>query len=222
MFVYGILSDKSPKHPMSNKFNNQYRIPSARLSLWDYGAAAAYFITICTKDRQHFFGDIQQGVMHLSPLVIIAQQEWENTFTVRTDMALTMSAFVVMPNHFHAIVIIGDNAYNGGGGNMDRTPRKNAMPRRDAMHCVSTNANTKNDTAKNAFAPQSKNLASIVRGFKSAVTTQARKMGDINFNWQPRYHDHIIRDAQSFHNIEQYIIDNPKKWAADMFIQGYQ
>ncbi|MFC4231519.1 hypothetical protein ACFOW1_06445 [Parasediminibacterium paludis] len=166
---------------MSNKFNNQYRIPSSRLAHWDYGAAAAYFITICTKDRQHFFGDIQQGVMHLSPLVIIAQQEWENTFTVRTDMALTMSAFVVMPNHFHAIVIIGDNAYNGGGGNMDRTPRKNAIPRknvtprRDAVHRVSTNANTKNDTAKNAFAPQSKNLVSIVRRFKSAVTTQARK-----------------------------------------------
>lgn len=129
-------------------------------------------------------------------------------------MALTMGAFVVMPNHFHAIVTIGDNAYNGGC-NTDETPR------RDAMHCVSTNTNTNNDIntngMANAFAPQSKNLASIVRGFKSAVTTQARKMGDTNFNWQPRYHDHIIRDAQSFHNIEQYIINNPAKWDADMF-----
>lgn len=171
---------------MSDKFNNQYRIASARLPHWDYGAAAAYFITICTKHRQHFFGDIQQGLMHLSALGVIAQQEWEKTFALRTDMALTMGAFVVMPNHFHAIVIIGDNAYNGG--------------------------NTANE-----FAPQSKNLASIVRGFKSAVTTQTRKMGDTHFNWQPRYHDHIIRDAQSFHNIEQYIINNPAKWNADMF-----
>lgn len=199
---------------MSDKFKNQYRIASARLQHWDYGATAAYFITICTKNRQYFFGDIQQGVMHLSALGVIAQLEWEKTFAIRADMVLTMGAFMVMPNHFHAIVMIGDNAYNGGGGNG-----------RDAMHCVSMDTPTTNDTdamhgvstAKNSFAPQSKNLASIIRGFKSAVTTQARKMGDTNFNWQSRYHDHIIRDAQSFHNIEQYIINNPAKWDADMF-----
>ncbi len=40
------------------KFQNKYRIPSARLQLWNYGSNAAYFITICTQNRAHFFGDI--------------------------------------------------------------------------------------------------------------------------------------------------------------------
>ena len=196
-----------------DKFNNKYRIPSARLQYWDYAAMGAYFITICTKHKIHFFGNITNGAMQLTPLGSIVQQEWLKTFELRTDMALTMGAFVVMPNHFHAIVIIGANAYNtGDGGGWDATRCRDAMRGNstktgdtDAMHGVS------------AFAPQSKNLASLVRRFKSAVTTHARKMGDSDFNWQPRYHDHIIRDTASFDTIQQYIVNNPAKWDADTF-----
>lgn len=43
---------------MGNKFKNKYRIPSARLQNWDYASEGAYFITICTKDRVHYFGEI--------------------------------------------------------------------------------------------------------------------------------------------------------------------
>ena len=41
-----------------DKFKNKYRIASARLQSWDYGDDGAYFITICTKNREHFFGEI--------------------------------------------------------------------------------------------------------------------------------------------------------------------
>ena len=54
---------------MTEKFQNKYRIASARAQWWDYGNNAAYFITICTHDRQHFFGKIMNGEMQLSPLV---------------------------------------------------------------------------------------------------------------------------------------------------------
>src|SRR5690606_42106974 len=58
--------------------------------------------------------------------------------------------------------------------------------------------------SKNKFGPQSKNLGSIIRGFKSSVTTDARKI-DADFAWHPRFYDHIIRDYTSFINITNYI-----------------
>jgi REP element-mobilizing transposase RayT len=67
---------------------------------------------------------------------------------------------------------------------------------------------------KNQFGPQRKNLASIVRGFKSAVTTFARK-NDIEFGWQPNYYEHIIRNENEYYRIKNYIKNNPKKWAED-------
>jgi putative transposase len=40
---------------MEEKYQGKYRIPSARLQNWDYGSDGAYFITICAKNRVHFF-----------------------------------------------------------------------------------------------------------------------------------------------------------------------
>jgi hypothetical protein len=82
---------------------------------------------------------------------------------------------------------------------------------RDAMHCVSIDTEYKNQ-----FAPQSKNLSSIIRGYKSAVTIYARK-NNIDFNWQPRFHDHIIRTMDDYYKISNYIINNPAKWIEDKF-----
>ncbi|MCZ8217063.1 MAG: hypothetical protein O9262_12525, partial [Cyclobacteriaceae bacterium] len=85
---------------------------------------------------------------------------------------------------------------------------------RYAMHRVSTI--TKN---KNKFGPQSKNLASILRGYKSAVTTYARK-NNIEFDWQSLFYDHIIRSAEAYHRISNYIKSNPAKWVEDRFFLG--
>ncbi len=182
----------------TGKFKNKYRIASTRLQNWDYGWAGAYFITVCTKNRKNYFGDIKNGIMQLSNIGVIVRNEWEKTFAIRPDMNLQMGEFVVMPNHFHAIVIIGENQYN--------------TIRRDAMHCVSTTGTNK----KNKFGVQSKNLASVIRGFKIGVTTTARKINP-DFAWQPRFYDHIIRDEKSFDNIINYIINNPDKWANDKY-----
>ncbi|MGC8803495.1 MAG: transposase [Bacteroidales bacterium] len=188
------------------KYKNKYRISSARAQWWDYRNAAAYFITICTQHREHFFGKIINGQMELSEIGKIVESEWLKTFGLRTDMNLIMGAFVVMPNHFHAIVGIGDNEYN--------TPRRG----RDAMHGVST---TVPIVPQNHFGPQSKNLASIVRGFKSSVTVAARKINPA-FAWQSRFHDHIIRNHESFQRITQYILNNPTNWQKDNFFNTKQ
>jgi len=117
-------------------------------------------------------------------------------------MNLQMDEFVIMPNHFHAIIIIGENIYNTS---ID-------TQRRDAMHCVSTG------DYKNKFGPQSKNLASVIRGFKIGVTKNARKI-HADFAWQSRYHDHIIRNDESLYRIRDYIKNNPSIWSEDKFYE---
>lgn len=184
------------------KFNNKYRIPSARWADWDYGAEGAYFITICTAQREHYFGNIENGVMHYSELGEIAVKEWKKSTALRPDMELDMDCFQVMPNHIHGIVVIGVDCRDG-------VDCKDAMHCRDAMHGVSTGEN-----CISTFGPQRKNLASIVRGFKSAVTMQARKL-NLPFDWQARYHDRVIRDDDEFRRITAYIEQNPQNWEKD-------
>ena len=192
---------------MANLFQNKYRIPSVRLQSWDYANAGMYFITICTKNRECYFGEIVDcrdaihGVSAVQPTLRpteigkIAYDEWFKTPQLRPDMNIELGEFVVMPNHVHGIICIGDNEYN----------------RRDAMHGVSTTREYKNQ-----FAPQSKNLSSIIRGYKSAITTYARKH-NIEFDWQSRFHDHIIRSQDDYVKISNYIINNPAKWMQDKF-----
>ena len=179
---------------MSKKIRPASRM-SYRLRHWDYASNAPYFITICTENRKHFFGEISDGKMQLSDIGRIVENEWIKTPNIRPEMQLKLGEFVVMPNHFHAILIIA----------------------RDATPGVPTS------TYKNKFGPQSNNLASIIRGFKSAVTTQVKKSyscGDAmpcvpSFKWQSGFHDHIIRDAESFARIEKYIMNNPANWDGD-------
>ena len=68
----------------------------------------------------------------------------------------------------------------------------------------------------------SNTIGAIVRGYKSAVTKQINILGSGNYNqsstvWQRNYHDHIIRNEQSYQHISNYIINNPAKWDVDTF-----
>jgi REP element-mobilizing transposase RayT len=203
---------------MAEFFQNKYRIASARLQSWNYANEGIYFITICTKNRQCYFGEIvmdrrdaMHGVSTLNPTEIgkIARDEWFKTPELRPDMNLELGEFVVMPNHIHGIILIGKNEYN----------RCDDRICRDAMHGVSTiTTNTNQTEYQNQFAPQSKNIASIIRGYKSAVTTYARK-NIIEFDWQARFHDHIIRSRDEYERISNYIASNPAKWMEDKFYQ---
>ena len=216
-----------------NKFQNKYRIPSARWREWNYGDEGAYFITICTKQRDHYFGEIENGQMQLSEIGKTAQNEWLNSMDIRPDMNLDMECFVVMPNHIHGIVVIGKNEYNSVRDDgdyckdaMHGVSMENNDTISDAMHGVSTDNETETNIIElfqkietipsaNHFGPQSKNLASIMRGFKSAVTTTAREL-NISFGWQTRFHDHVIRDDDEFRRIAFYIEQNPMNWEKDI------
>ena len=190
-----------------DKFRGKYRIASARLQSWDYGSNGMYFITICTGDRNHFFGEVVQGKMILSHVGIIADVLWYEIKNHAKNIEL--GEFVVMPNHVHGILIL-DNPNDSG---------------RDKACLVSTTNNTTNTTnkinrnsiGKNRFQNQGKNtISSIVGGYKSAVTKHARRLG-FDFYWQSRFHDHIIRDEKSYLRITEYVINNPRNWRDDCF-----
>ncbi len=179
------------------KYKNKYRIESTRLPYWDYGWNAAYFITICTKNRAPFFGHIAGGQMQLSAMGHIANSCWyeiPNHFPF-----VELGAHIIMPNHVHGIVMI--NKSDDGSSNDHDDPSMPPPP------------------PKNKFEPQSKNLASIVRGFKIGVTKNARQINP-DFAWQPLYWDHIVRNKKEFDRISQYIHNNPKKWEADKLNGG--
>ncbi len=85
-------------------FKNKYRIESARLQTWDYANEGSYFINICTKDRYHYFGEIVEGKMQLSPAGILAEVFWYEIKNHAKNIGL--GEFVIMPNHIHGILIL--------------------------------------------------------------------------------------------------------------------
>jgi REP element-mobilizing transposase RayT len=223
------------------KYRNKYRIPSARASWWDYRWNALYFVTICTKNKEHFFGNVINGGMQLSEIGEIAKIEWLKTFEMRLDMNLFMGEYVIMPNHFHAIIGIGENQYN----DVSKTQypavetqcfasdsetqsfvsdsETQCFASDSETQCIVSDSETQcivslqgETTPHNRFGPQSKNLASIIRGFKIGVTKQSRLI-NADFAWQTRYHDHIIRNQQSYIYIADYIKNNSGKWEEDKF-----
>ncbi len=86
-------------------YKNNYQRKTTRLRCWDYTSPGWYFVTICTRDRQPFFGRIANGVMHLSPIGKIADQCWRE-IPNHTAGYVSLDAYVVMPDHVHGIIVI--------------------------------------------------------------------------------------------------------------------
>jgi putative transposase len=189
------------------KYRNKYRIETARLRNYDYSANGAYFVTICTKDKHNYFGEITNSKMVLSKIGNVARNELIKTPKIRDDVVLDQ--FVVMPNHVHAIIIIDNNLTHKPI--MIETRGVASLPEPNDEYPTATGF-----WQPNKFGPQSRNLPSIIRGYKSAVTTYAVKNG-INFAWQTRYHDHVIRNEKEMIRIQEYIYNNVRNWGRDCF-----
>ena len=190
-------------------FKGKYRISSARLQCWDYGANGAYFVTICTKDKYNFFGEIVDQKMILSRVGILADVLW---YEIRNHAQhITLGDFVVMPNHIHGILILDKPDINNSNDDIgDRVNKTNNQTHDDHQ-----------TIGQKRFQNQGKNtLSSMVGGYKSAVTKHCNRLG-LEFAWQPRFYDHIIRDHSSFLKISEYIRNNPIKWEDDRFYNDY-
>jgi putative transposase len=200
-----------------DKFRNKYRIPSARLQNWDYGSNGAYFITICTKNRVHYFGEIVDGEMKLNDMGKLAEQYW---LSIPQQFSFVeLGNFVVMPNHTHGILIIdkNDNETNSNANvdtdvdvdaNVDIKTRLIAS-RPSQPEKTGGFAGNKNPMLHN-------NISRIIRWYKGRCAFEIRKI-HAGFEWLPRFHDHIIRHAESFETIQNYIVNNPINWKEDKF-----
>ncbi len=213
---------------MPDKFKNKYRISSARLQNWDYGQNASYFITICTKKMEHLFGEIIksdfEAEMQLNEIGKLAEKYWVEIPTHFSFIEL--GNFVVMPNHFHGILIIykhepiiTDGITNGVAD----------VEKRQCLFSTNANANTNTNTNQPNVAGTKKTIgqmrfqnqgkstvSSIVGAYKSVVSKYAHLI-DKGFAWQSSFHDHIIRDTESFNRIQNYIANNPVNWKEDKF-----
>ena len=177
-----------------DKFKNKYKIKSTRLQNWDYGNNGYYFVTICTKNKNKYFGEIENREMILNDIGKIAEKYWLE-IPKHFDFVL-LDEFVIMPNHIHGIIIINKNDIFS------------------SLHKTQDIASLLRSNKKNKFGVQSKNLASIIRGFKIGVTKYANQ-NSIPFRWQPRFYDRIIRVEIELSNIREYIAFNPVKWQKD-------
>lgn len=214
------------------KYKDKYRIPSARAAWHDYDGGS-YFITICTKYREHGFGEIEDGKMILSEIGAHTQKCIQE-ITQHNPYA-EIPLHVIMPNHLHLIVVI----------DYDKTPHD-----KRTVDVVTTPVETFQETSQNktgtkeTFQETSHNetmaketfqetslqrktpieratemqswLSVVIRQFKQSITRYSHE-NNIDFAWQTRFHDHIIRDNDEMNGIANYIKNNVANWKQDKF-----
>ena len=178
---------------------------SIRLRNHDYSQPGAYFVTICTYQKQSWFGEIKNGQIYLNQLGKIVADEWLKTCKIRPNFKL--DEWVIMPNHFHGIVIIND--YSGDDQSLGARDAPLDLGARDAPLDLG---------ARDAPLQQKPNsLSSCIAGFKSAVTKRInllRQNTDTPI-WQRNYYESILRDEKYLAVVREYIINNPKNWPND-------
>jgi len=178
------------------KYNpEEHHRKSIRLKEYDYSEPNWYYVTICTFDRKNLFGKIKNSKMVLSSYGKIVSEEWLRTKELRKNIDL--DDYVIMPNHFHGILII---------------------ERRDTARCVPTKVNDNRKFGE----MQPGSLSVIVRSFKSAVTKRIDEIRKNNKGliWQKGCYEHIIRNETDLFNIRKYIELNPLQWEIDQYYQN--
>jgi putative transposase len=209
-----------------DKYLNKYRIPSARLQNWDYGTNGAYFITICTQNRVHYFGNIVQAQLIPSEMGEIAEKNW---FMIPQYFPyVELGNFVVMPNHVHGILIINKPAetrFIASQQNHPIAPQQTPTTSSEntplearsiaPLQIPSTTPEKKPGGCTGNHNPMlHDNISRIIRWYKGRCAFDIRKI-HTSFKWQSRFHDHIIRDTIAFENIQNYIANNPLNWEKD-------
>lgn len=222
---------------MNKKFQNKYRIPSNRLKNWDYRKNGAYFITICTGNREHFFGEIvseNENKIQLNEIGKLANEFWAKI--PEHFPFIELGNFVVMPNHVHGILIMnktnvdvetlqcnvllnnGTTLQSNDGMTFDPIENQHSVEtlRKTLPGNVSTAGNGMRNEQMAKISPKQGSISAILRSYKSVVTKHARYI-HADFSWQERFHDHIIQNSESFERIQNYIENNITNWKEDKF-----
>ena len=176
---------------------------SIRLKGYDYSQSGLYFITLCVVDRICVFGNIVDGKMQLNDIGRLVEEEWLNTINIRKG-DVRLHNYIVMPNHFHAIIEICEC--------MDECDSSQILNTDNVGECEKGECEKGECDSPLRMKSPSKTVGAIVRGFKGAVSRQ------LGYSvWQRNYYEHIIRTGESYRQISDYIVNNPTKWQDDKF-----
>ncbi len=201
-----------------NKYNpNIHHRRSIRLKGYNYAQAGLYFVTICTKNRACLFGEIQNKKMNLNDSGKMVDNEWLKI--QQRFQNIQLHEYIVMPNHFHAILeIVGATLVVAQ--NEEVAPDKNIDNGKGQPQGI---APTGGIAQMGGNTPT---LGDIIGAFES-ITTVEYIRGIKNNNWEPfngklwqrNYWEHIIRNDKSYNRISEYIINNPQNWDNDKLLK---
>jgi REP element-mobilizing transposase RayT len=174
---------------------------SVRLRGYDYSGAGLYFITICTKNRECLFGEIENGKMRLNEAGKMLQMTWCDLPNRFNNLSINVNEFIVMPNHIHGLTTLSCR------GEICLRPSSSA---------------TQGDNKDRPYGTQLHSLGRIIQAFKSITIhkyiQEVRHSSWPSFPgklWQRNYRDHIIRDESDLATIRKYIANNPVLWESD-------
>ena len=161
---------------------------SIRLQGYDYSQAGAYYFTVCTRDRKCLFGEVVDSQIHVNRTGQTIQTVWDNL--PQFYEGIELDAFVIMPNHVHGVILIGEPV---GAIHESPLPPVPIAERRRML------------------------LSKILGRFKMVTAKQINALRGSSGQplWQRNYYEHVIRDDQSLKRIRQYIADNPAQWKFD-------
>ncbi len=212
------------------KYNpEKHHRQTIRLQGYDYTSSGAYFITICTHQRQCLFGEIVDAEMQLNVLGQMIHACWQRLpYYFPT---LTLDAFVVMPNHVHGILVLGNSSNTTLGQNaenliVDSPPHAmsdqphNSEPELGVAFGQKTVGNCQEPLPNAAPLPPrlvSGSVGAMILNFKSVTTRSINRIRRSSGTpiWQRNYYEHIIRNEASWQFIRQYIHNNPLSWQVD-------
>ena len=198
---------------------------------WHDYNSGIYFVTICSKDKQHIFGNIKDSIMILSDIGKIVERCILDISNHHTNVELWNH--VIMPNHIHMVINLATPPPVGTRyiASAQATPPPvgtRYIASAQAMHNAGQNMGclrtSRHGEPCEDFHHNS-SLAVVVGTFKAAVTrlmrtrciASLRRQHQIQTVWQPRYHEHIIRNQRAFENIMNYVDTNIEKWSHDCF-----
>lgn len=183
---------------------------SNRLEGYDYSQAGCYFVTVCVQNREELFGEIIDGEMVLNDAGKMAARWWDETENKFPHVEL--DEYVVMPNHFHGIIVIVG---------ADLCVRPNRIDYKSNEHQRIKHQQHEEDQVGGHTGPP---LREIIQWFKTMTTNEyikEVKSGRLppfeKRIWQRSFYDHVIRDDDDLNNIREYIQNNPLKWALDEY-----
>ncbi len=186
--------------PASMKFNPQkHHRQSIRLRGYNYAQPGAYFITLCTYQREYLFGKVVSGTMQLNEYGQVVAKFWP--WLSHQYPYVDLDTWVIMPNHLHGIIVI-TNGFRRGDSRIAPT---------ETTPTGTTSPHAPTDETKR------KPLGRLIGAFKTVSTKQINAIRNTPGVpiWQRNYYEHIIQNEAALHNIRRYIIENPRRWAED-------